>query len=103
MSPVQDPRLHAGHGSTSRQSYRAARSEAWQAARTTRRQTRVPCSHQGKQAKAHFIPIVLKNFPCNKSRVFRFCTTSERANWSHRGNAGAEEPRALWQFLGGTK
>src|ERR1700735_3607931 len=99
MSPVQDPRLLAGHASASKQSYRAARSEAWPAARMTRRQARFRCSHKGKRAMARFIPIVHKNFQGNKTGSCRFCTTSQRANWSHRGKAGAEEPRALEQFL----
>src|SRR5579863_7343454 len=39
----------------------------------------------------------------NKTECCRFCTTSQRENWSHRGNAGTEKPHALEQIsLGGT-
>jgi hypothetical protein len=40
-------------------------------------------------------PQPTKKYHGIKIECSRFCTTSERAKWSHRRNAGAEEPRAL--------
>src|SRR5580658_3192080 len=45
-------------------------------------------AHKGKSADDRFIPITHQKIPRNKTECDRFCTTSQRANWSH--------PRESW-------
>src|ERR1035438_4536342 len=89
------PRLLPGHASSSRQSYRVARSEARLTARKTADGRLSPASTHGQPANDRFIPTAHRKTPRNKTEFDRFCTTSQRAYRSHRGNAAAEEPRAL--------
>jgi len=89
------PRLLPGHASSSRQSYRVARSEARLTAGKTADGRLSPASTPGQPANDRFIPTAHRKTPRNKTEFDLFCTTSHRAYWSHRGNAAAEEPRAL--------